>query len=140
MSPGPAAIITGGAGFVGSTVAADLLADGWRRRILNDLSRVGVQEKLDWLLASHPDRVEPVVADLLDAHRLEPALAGVDAVYHFAAQVAVTTSLEDPAADFRVNLLGTFRLLESIRKVQRPVPLVFASTNKVYGNLDALPL
>src|SRR5690606_3592411 len=63
-----------------------------------------------------------------------------DAVYHFAAQVAVTTSLEDPAADFRVNLLGTFRLLESIRKVQRPVPLVFASTNKVYGNLDALPL
>ncbi|HEX7038447.1 MAG TPA: NAD-dependent epimerase/dehydratase family protein [Pseudomonadales bacterium] len=144
MSPahGPArtALITGGAGFVGCNVAADLLADGWRVRILDDLSRAGVRENLDWLLASYPDRVEPVVADLLDARRLELALAGVDAVYHFAAQVAVTTSLEDPAADFRVNLLGTFRLLEAIRALGRPAPLVFASTNKVYGDLAALPL
>src|SRR5690606_35193117 len=89
MSPAsgssPTALITGGAGFVGCNVAADLLADGWRVRVLDDLSRAGVRDNLDWLLASYPDRVEPVVADLLDARRLGPALAGVDAVYHFAA-------------------------------------------------------
>lgn len=136
----PTALVTGGAGFVGCNVAAALLADGWRVRILDDLSRQGVRENLAWLVETHGSRVEPVVADLLDARRLPTALAGVDAVYHFAAQVAVTTSLEDPVQDFRVNLLGTFQLLEAVRALNPPPRLVFASTNKVYGDLAALAL
>ena len=56
-------------------------------------------------------------------------------MFHFAAQVAVTTSLVDPIADFEVNARGTINLLEAIRAQPEPPPLVFTSTNKVYGKL-----
>lgn len=133
-------LITGGAGFVGCNVAADLLTRGRRVRILDDLSRPGVRENLEWLQRSHPERVEHLNADVADSDRLAEALQDVDAVYHFAAQVAVTTSLEQPALDFRTNLLGTFRLLEAVRSMRRPAGLVFASTNKVYGDLGSVGL
>src|SRR5690606_29957953 len=61
-------------------------------------------------------------------------------VYHFAAQVAVTTSLEAPREDFEVNLTGTLNILESMREMQNPPPLLFTSTNKVYGALDDVAL
>jgi len=133
-------LITGGAGFVGCNVAADLLAGGRRVRVLDDLSRPGVRANLDWLRRTYGDRVEAVVADIAGTERLHEVLEDVDAVYHFAAQVAVTTSLERPDLDFRTNLLGTFRLLEALRGMKRPANLVFASTNKVYGDLAHLPL
>src|SRR5690606_20066370 len=59
-------------------------------------------------------------------------------VFHLAAQVAVTTSLDDPADDLRTNLLGTFNLLEAIRGRSSPPPLLFTSTNKVYGALEGV--
>lgn len=133
-------LITGGAGFVGCNVAADFLSRGWRVRVLDNLSRPGVQDNLARLLHRYGALVEPLAEDLSRSDRLREALEDVDVVYHFAAQVAVTTSLEQPALDFRTNLLGTFRLLEAVRRLQRPPRLVFASTNKVYGNLAALPL
>ena len=135
-----AVLITGGAGFVGCNVAADHLSRGRRVRVLDDLSRPGVRDNLNWLCQAHGALVEPIVEDLVECERLDEVLKGVDAVYHFAAQVAVTTSLERPDLDFRTNLLGTFRLLEAIRRMQRPAKLVFASTNKVYGNLAHLRL
>jgi CDP-paratose 2-epimerase len=61
-------------------------------------------------------------------------------VFHLAAQVAVTTSLEDPVHDFDVNLRGTLNLLEELRALSRPIPLVYTSTNKVYGSLQGLPM
>src|ERR1051325_9171384 len=61
-------------------------------------------------------------------------------VFHFAAQVAVTTSLDDPIGDFEVNARGTLNLLEAIRAANNPPPLIFTSTNKVYGDLRDVPL
>src|SRR5690606_37926019 len=70
----------------------------------------------------------------------ERAVQGVGGVYHFAAQVAVTTSLIDPLRDFEVNALGTLRLLDAWRALSEPPPLLFTSTNKVYGALEDLIL
>jgi CDP-paratose 2-epimerase len=75
-----------------------------------------------------------------DRAAVEAALADASAVFHLAAQVAVTTSLADPLHDFSVNALGTLHLLEAVRRSGRPVPVIFSSTNKVYGALEDLAL
>jgi CDP-paratose 2-epimerase len=75
-----------------------------------------------------------------DRAALAAAVAGVQRVYHFAAQVAVTTSLTDPFLDFEVNARGTLNLLEAIRSMEARPTLLFTSTNKVYGHLDDVPL
>lgn len=141
MTPrdGDTVLVTGGAGFIGSNLAMRLLERGCRVRVLDSLARPGVEANLAWLSAAHGDRVEPLIADLTDPQAVTRAVQGVDAVFHFAAQVAVTTSLADPAADFAVNLGGTFALLEALRRARPIAPLVFASTNKVYGDLADLP-
>jgi CDP-paratose 2-epimerase len=68
------------------------------------------------------------------------AAADVKAVFHMAAQVAVTTSLVDPREDFDVNVRGTINLLDAVRVRREAVPVIFASTNKVYGDLADIPL
>jgi CDP-paratose 2-epimerase len=73
-----------------------------------------------------------------DPAGLAAALQDAGAVFHLAAQVAVTTSLEDPVEDFEVNARGSLNVLEAVRRTGRRVPVVFASTNKVYGSLDDL--
>jgi CDP-paratose 2-epimerase len=141
MTPrdGDRVLVTGGAGFIGSNLAMRLLERGCRVRVLDSLERPGVERNLAWLTAAHGDRVEPLIADLRDGQAVTRAVQGVDAAFHFAAQVAVTTSLADPAADFAVNLGGTFALLEALRRDRPGAPVVFASTNKVYGDLADLP-
>ncbi len=133
-------LITGGAGFVGSNLAHRLLAAGRKVRVLDNLSRPGVEQNLQWLRQQHGALLEFVRADVRDAAAVQEAMAGVQQVYHFAAQVAVTTSLENPQEDFAVNALGTLNVLEAARS--RPVPpaLVLTSTNKVYGGLEDLAL
>jgi CDP-paratose 2-epimerase len=133
-------LITGGAGFVGSNLAHRLLASGRRVRVLDNLSRPGVEQNLQWLRQQHGQLLDFVRADIRDAQAVNEAMAGVQQVFHFAAQVAVTTSLEDPQEDFAVNALGTLNVLEAARK--RPVPpaLIMTSTNKVYGGLEDLAL
>ena len=81
-----------------------------------------------------------MIADIRDAEALAVAVQRCAAVFHLAAQVAVTTSMRDPRADFDVNLLGTINLLEALRRHAEPPPAIFASTNKVYGDLDGLAL
>jgi CDP-paratose 2-epimerase len=137
---GSTILITGGAGFIGSNLAHRLLERGCRVRILDWLKRPGVERNLAWLTANHGDRVEPVVADLRETGAIESAVRGVDGTFHLAAQVAVTTSLADPGADFGINLGGTFALLEALRRERPGAPLIFASTNKVYGDLADVPL
>ena len=129
-------LITGGAGFIGSNLADRLAGEGHRIRIFDALSRPGVERNLRWLQDRHGERIEPVIADVRDGTALARAAAGIQAAFHLAAQVAVTTSLDDPRADFDINLVGTFNLLEALRGTG--TPLVFASTNKVYGDLAAL--
>ena len=83
-------------------------------------------------------RVE--VGDIRDARAVKRAVKDATEVFHFAAQVAVTTSLVDPVADFEVNARGTLNLLEAMRSRPDPPSLVFTSTNKVYGDLEDLAL
>jgi CDP-paratose 2-epimerase len=144
--PAPLALITGGAGFVATNVADRLLRDGWRVRLFDNLSRAGVERNVDWLQSTHGGRisgepkVELMVGDIRDQHAVQTALSRVDRVFHFAAQVAVTTSLVDPTLDFEVNARGTLNLLEAIRRRENRPTLLFTSTNKVYGHLDDLRL
>ncbi len=129
-------LITGGAGFIGTNVAERLLRDGRPVTIYDNLSRSGVEQNLAALLKRHPGgSVKVVEGDVADAPRLRSAVKDASAVYHFAAQVAVTTSLEDPIGDFDTNARGTLNLLEAVRAVDPSMPLLFTSTNKVYGDL-----
>ena len=131
-------LITGGAGFVGSNLAHRLLSAGHKVRLLDNLSRTGVERNLRWLIETHGDLVDIEVPDLRNLSIIRHAVRDASQVFHFAAQVAVTSSLVDPIEDFEINARGTLNLLEAIRTTQNPPPLVFTSTNKVYGNLADL--
>jgi CDP-paratose 2-epimerase len=138
---GQPVVITGGAGFLGANIADRLLQDGVPVVVLDSLARPGVERNLQWLEARHGDRLTTLVDDVREPDAVEDAVRGCRAVLHLAAQVAVTTSLEDPVADFEVNARGTLNVLEALRWRDDPPPLLYASTNKVYGKLmgeDAL--
>lgn len=128
-------LITGGAGFIGSNLADRLATEGHEIIVYDALSRPGVERNLAWLKSIHGDRITSIVGDVRDEDQLARAAAEVKAVFHFAAQVAVTTSLVDPREDFDINVRGTVNLLDAIRVRREPVPVIFASTNKVYGDL-----
>jgi CDP-paratose 2-epimerase len=131
-------LITGGAGFVGSNLAHRLLSNGHRVRLLDNLSRTGVERNLRWLIETHGDLVDIEVPDVRNLSIIKQAVKDASQVFHFAAQVAVTSSLIDPIEDFEINARGTLNVLEAIRSRENPPPLVFTSTNKVYGNLTDL--
>lgn len=133
-------LVTGGAGFIGSNLADRLAAEGHDVLVYDALSRPGVEVNLEWLRRRHSRRVSAAVADIRDEAALSEAVSDACAVFHLAAQVAVTTSLESPRDDFDVNLLGTLLLLEALRRKQLQTPLIFASTNKVYGDLADIGL
>lgn len=133
-------LITGGAGFVGTNLAARLAAAGEPVLILDSLARPGVTRNLDWLCDRFPRHIRFEVADMRDRYVVQEAVSRAGFVYHLAAQVAVTTSFDDPTHDFDVNLGGTVNLLEALRRLEEPPPAVFTSTNKVYGELGDLPL
>jgi CDP-paratose 2-epimerase len=133
-------LITGGAGFIGCNLAHRLLTAGHSVILLDDLSRSGVERNLRWLGKTHGEHVRAEIADVRDATAVLDAVSEARQVFHFAAQVAVTTSLDDPRHDFAVNAGGTLNVLEAIRAQKEPPPLVFTSTNKVYGGLTDIPL
>ena len=133
-------VILGGAGFIGSNLAATLAEDGEEVLVYDNLARPGVEQNLEWLRREHGSAIDVTLADIRDPAALAEAVRGASAVFHFAAQVAVTSSLDDPEHDFSVNAAGTFNVLEAMRKHAPETPLVFASTNKVYGGLADVPL
>ncbi len=133
-------LITGGAGFIGVNLADHLAHRGHTVRVLDDLSRRGVDRNLAWLRAQHGDRIDARIADVRDPGAVRAAVHEVVAVFHFAGQTAVTTSLRDPRHDFSMNAGGTIELLEAVRSMPEPPPVVFTSTNKVYGCLSDLAL
>jgi CDP-paratose 2-epimerase len=136
----PVALITGGAGFVGSNLAQRLLADGRRVLVLDNLSRAGVRSNLRRMQERYPDRLEVEVADVRDAGAAARAVSRAAEIYHLAAQVAVTTSLVTPLEDFEINARGTLNVLEAARRCRPVPPIIFTSTNKVYGALTDIPL
>ena len=131
-------VITGGAGFIGANLADRLAGEGRRVLVYDSLRRPGVEHNLAWLRERHGDRVAAEIADVRDADVLRDAVGRAERVFHLAAQVAVTTSVGDPVTDFEVNARGTLNLLEALRAAPEPPPLVFTSTNKVYGGLRGL--
>lgn len=132
-------LITGGAGFIGSNLAKQLLADGARVTVLDNLSRAGVEHNVERLRRLDGD-LTFVEGDVRDRERLNSLVRSADEIYHLAAQVAVTSSVVDPRHDFENNLLGTFNVLEAARLSEHRPFVLFTSTNKVYGDLAQLPL
>ncbi len=119
--------------------AADHFArQGWRVRLFDNLSRAGSDQNLVWIGAQHPSSLDFKAGDVRDADLVAEAVRGADAVLHLAAQVAVTTSMADPLGDFAINLTGTLNVLEAVRRGAPEATVVFASTNKVYGELENL--
>jgi CDP-paratose 2-epimerase len=133
-------LVTGGAGFIGSNLADRFARDGHDVLVFDSLARAGVERNLDWLKRRHPHRITAVIGDTRNEEEVAAAARDAVAVFHMAAQVAVTTSLADPREDFDVNVRGTLHLLDALRRRGDRVPLVFASTNKVYGDLSDIPL
>src|SRR5688572_23583187 len=101
-------VITGGAGFIGSNLAHHLIGRGADVTLIDDLSRRGTERNLEWLRATHGERLNFLRADVRDYDAICPQIAAADVVYHLAAQVAVTTSVSDPRPDFEINALGAF--------------------------------
>jgi CDP-paratose 2-epimerase len=128
--------IIGGSGFIGSNLADSLLSDGEPVLVADNFSRAGVQQNLEWLAHKHGNRLAVEMVDVRDAGTLTKVLARAKAIFHLAAQTAVTTSLVDPTKDLDINLRGTFHVLEAARRTG--VPVIFASTNKVYGCLHQI--
>ncbi|HLH94881.1 MAG TPA: SDR family NAD(P)-dependent oxidoreductase [Xanthobacteraceae bacterium] len=131
----PDVLVTGGCGFLGSNIADKLAADGRQVRILDSMERVGSRENAEWLKARHGDRVLIERADVRDAQAVRAAVENAAAIMHLAGQVAVTTSLQEPLQDFEINVGGTLNVLEAVRCHNPGAPVIFASTNKVYGRL-----
>lgn len=134
------ALITGGAGFVGANLAHRLLRSGRRVIVLDNLSRPGVEKNAQWLCETHGPQVRIERGDIRDENLLRRLVPECGEVFHFAAQVAVTTSLANPVEDFEINARGALNLLEAIRGSDSRHPLIFTSTNKVYGTLEDVDL
>jgi CDP-paratose 2-epimerase len=130
------ALVTGGLGFIGCNVADRLLRDGHEVIIFDNARRAGVMQNLEWLREHHGARVQWINADVRDAGAVQKTMQGVDVVFHLAAQVAVTTSLENPQEDFAINAQGTVNVLEAARQLSPSPILLFTSTNKVYGGIE----
>lgn len=135
-SPQRYTLITGGAGFIGTNLAHRLLQGGRRVRIFDSLARPGVDANLEWLCSRYSDNLEVQLEDIRDPWAVHEAVVRADQVFHFAAQVAVTSSVERPRDDFDINAKGTLNVLEALRQIDSPPPLLYTSTNKVYGGLD----
>ncbi len=132
------ALITGGAGFIGSNLAHHLLTRGEEVIIYDNLARPGTEKNIAWLQSNHGEAFKLILGDVRDAQKLKKVVEGAEVIYHLAAQVAVTTSVLNPREDFEVNALGTLNLLEAARNSPKKPALLFTSTNKVYGGLEGV--
>jgi len=131
-------LITGGAGFIGSNSTAYFLKKKKDVIIFDNFSRDGSKKNLKWL-KSLGGNLEIVKADLRYNQKiLNRLVKKSDVVIHLAGQVAVTTSVENPREDFDINALGTFNVLEAIRKSKNKPSIVYSSTNKVYGGMEGV--
>jgi CDP-paratose 2-epimerase len=136
------ALITGGCGFIGSHLARSLLAEHWQLQIIDAGTRPGWERNLyaleDLAFGKRMNfhRMHTQNLWMLTNEDYAKRLLDVDVVFHLAGQVAVTKSLENPRADFDSNALGTLQLLDLVRKYRPDCPVIFASTNKVYGQIS----
>jgi len=134
-------LVTGGAGFIGINLVHSLLKNKKNYVVVYDnLSRKGTENNLKWLSSLDFTNFKFVKGDIRNYKKLKQVVKGFEEVYHLAAQVAVTKSVEDPIDDFEINAAGTLYLLEAVRLKSPSAIVIFSSTNKVYGDLSHLKL
>lgn len=140
--------ITGGAGFIGVHTANYYLSKGNKVTILDNFSRKGTRENVNWLKKKYgvgskeygKTKLKVIEGDIRDFNILKRSIPGHDVIIHLAGQVAVTTSVANPREDFEINALGTFNVLEAVRLLAPDSLLLFASTNKVYGGMEDIKI
>lgn len=127
------ALVTGGAGFIGSHLAQGLLGEGWRVRVLDDFSS-GREENLE----PFRSRLEVLRGSCTDPDAVAAAVEGAEVVFHQAAVPSVPRSVAEPLRTNQVNVHGTLVVLESARcaGVRR---LVYAASSSAYGDTEELP-
>ena len=135
-------LITGGAGFIGTNAVNYFANNNWKVIVLDNLSRKGSEENLSWLESQQGYSIEFLNINICNKESIEQVFIdnSIDALIHLAGQVAVTESVLDPQKDFEANTIGTFNILEAIRKFSPETIMINASTNKVYGQLDHLKI
>lgn len=133
-------LITGGAGFIGTNVARSHLEKDQAVHLFDNLGRPGVEQNVRELQTEFPGRIRFTHGDVRDQRLVADAVHSASAIYHLAAQVAVTTSLENPLDDLQTNLMGTLHVLEAVRQSEHQPSVLFTSTNKVYGRLASVPV
>jgi len=129
-------LITGGCGFLGSNIAAEILKTKQQLVVFDNLSRVGSEQNLAWLRSQ--GQFEFIHGDIRIQNDVERVVQTIkpDTIFHLAGQVAMTTSIANPRLDFEINVMGSFNVLESVRKYAANTAVVYSSTNKVYGDLE----
>ncbi len=125
------ALVTGGAGFIGSNVTRALLSGGTHVVVLDDLS-TGFRTNV-------PDDVDLIEGDVRDEEILTRAMRGCDVVFHLAASVGNARSIANPIRDAEVNCIGTLRVLEAAHHLDVP-KVVYSSSAAIFGELRALPI
>jgi UDP-glucose 4-epimerase len=130
------ALVTGGAGFIGSHLVDRLVSDGWRVRVLDNFSS-GRMENVEHHRGNR--NVEILKGDLKNFDEAEGAVRDVDVVFHYAANPEVRVSTTNPEIHFNENVVATFNLLEAMRK-NNVKELIFASSSSVYGEPENIPV
>lgn len=133
-------LISGGCGFIGTNATAYHLKKGNKVIIYDNLSRAGAKQNLNWLLGQ--GNFVFIKGDIRDDKKLLAVFKKYkpDLIYHLAAQTTMVTSVENPREDFEINALGTFNILEAMRKGSPKASFLYSSTNKVYGEMTNIPV
>lgn len=131
-------LITGGCGFLGSNIASSVMERGHELIIIDNLYRIGSEKNLSWL--KEKGKFAFLNNDVRNAKDIDQIIRQEkpEVIFHFAGQVAMTTSIEYPRTDFEINALGTFNVLDSVRRFSPESIVIYSSTNKVYGDLEYL--
>jgi CDP-paratose 2-epimerase len=131
-------LITGGCGFIGSNLAAEVLKRGDELFVFDNLFRFGSSENLQWLRKQGEFKYYPY--DIRNNNDVETVIKEVkpDYIFHLSGQVAMTTSIANPRLDFEINAMGTYNLLDAVRKYSPHSVVLYSSTNKVYGDFEYL--
>ena len=132
-------LITGIAGFIGVNTGLKFLKNGYKVIGIDNLSRKGTPHNLNLLRSANGGKLNFIKGDICDfnlINRVIKANPDIKLILHLAAQVAVTTSVVEPVADFKTNAVGTLNLLESMRINKSRAVMIFSSTNKVYGGME----
>jgi CDP-paratose 2-epimerase len=129
-------LIFGGCGFLGSNLSVSALEKGYELVVFDNLYRTGSTDNLQWLRGNGLFKfVHGDVRNWNDVNQVvlenKP-----DVIFHLAGQVAMTTSISNPRLDMEINVIGSFNVLESVRKHCKDTIIVYSSTNKVYGDLE----